>query len=400
MHPTAHSTSEPNRTRSSGRLRVGLARIGRVAGRVVPGALVGALVGVLGLLAMTSDALAQATSPAAWAVQSGADVTFQLLASAPFRGAYETERVRRFLDHNGQIVQVRERLKIEGDGTPTSPFKLEFLDLVGAGTAFDATARAGWSETYRVHAGLLHMHGGFSVHDPVSAAQNYRIYDYGRTTRAGRPTQQVVVFPNRLDKGFWLLDVDRETGVPLYSAEYDLRLRLLNELECTTFVRADNALTRGATAGTGPQKGSWYWTPRMRVTRYPTVQLAAASLTGLSAIQPAISGIVSEYHQSFVQVTEDPVNGDRTLVLGYTDGIDEFFVLQSPSSYNPLQSNPALSVKQKGGGSHTIAAYDDPLLRAYVFYQAGVAYRVFGRSSLERLKDVSMRLCRQAVTGV
>jgi hypothetical protein len=115
-------------------------------------------------------------------------------------------------------------------------------------------------------------------------------------------------------------------------------------------------------------------------------------------VQPSIGGIVAEYTQHFVQVTEDPVNGDRTLVIGYTDGIDEFFVLQSHGSGDPFSGSPSMRVA-KGTPAHAIASYDDRAMRVYAFHENGVTFQVVGRGSLLRLKDVALRLCQQVVTG-
>src|SRR5262245_17301864 len=53
-------------------------------------------------------------------VQSASDVTFDLLARASFESSYVALRTRRFLGGNGGLVEVREQLKLEGDGTPDS----------------------------------------------------------------------------------------------------------------------------------------------------------------------------------------------------------------------------------------------------------------------------------------
>jgi hypothetical protein len=233
------------------------------------------------------------------------------------------------------------------------------------------------------------------VHDPVAAQSNYGIYDFGNAHRAGRQVRRVVVFPHRIDKGIWVLDVDTMTGTVLYSAEYDSRLQLINELETTGFSITGNAVSPGRlTVGSKP----WRWKPRLQVTRYPTFPAAAAALSGVSLVQPAIGSLMAEYAPSFVQVTEDPVNGDRTLVLGYTDGIDEFFVLQSHGVGDPFAGSPSMRVAT-GTSAHAIASYDDPALRVYFFHENGVTFQVAGRGSLLRLKDVAMRLCQQVVTG-
>ena len=325
---------------------------------------------------------------------NGAPVTFQHLAQAPFQSSYQATRVRRFLGSNSEIVQVREQLMLQGDGTRDSAFRLDFLDLIGS-IPPSATAQAVWSEVYRNNAGLLHMHGGFHVTDPALAQQNYQIFDFGQATRIGRGVRRIVVFPTRTDKGIWVLDLDVVTGVALYTGEYDSQLRLISELETTSFALMGSAIqvsSRGAT------KPAWSWRPRMTVSRFGDLQSANMRLGVFVPLQPAIGGTVSDYRQQFVQVTEDPVNGDQTVVLGYSDGIDEFFILQSRSGGNPFLDHIATATITSSA-AHAIASYDDRAMRAYVFHEAGTIYWVVGSGSLQRLKDVSFRLCQQAVTG-
>jgi hypothetical protein len=341
-------------------------------------------------LGLAQGAAAQSMGPR---IPPGQPVTFQTLAAAPFQSSYQKVRVRRFLDTAGNFVQLRENLTLQGDGTNDSAFKLDFVDVVGPGSG-DSTSRSRWNEVYRTHGGLLHMHGGFRISDPVVAQQNYQIYDFGAAQRIGRAVRRVVVFPNLIDKGIWLLDLDVETGVALYTAEFDSRLRLINELETTSFQVTGSVVELGART----QKPAWSWRPKQIVERFPDLQSAQSNLGGMTTLQPAIGSIVAEYQQRTVQVTEDPVNGDRTLVLGYSDGVDEFFVLQSQGGGNPFLDNPSIQ-NINATAAHAIASYDDPAMRAYVFHENGTTFWVVGRGSLERLKGVSFRLCQQAITG-
>jgi hypothetical protein len=345
------------------------------------------------LLSVLCAGLGLAQAQGGPAIPNGSPVTFQLIAQAPRHASHDSVRVRRFLDHGAQLVQVREQLTVQADGTSDPAFKLEFLDVV-SGSSSAGTARTQWSEVYRKHAGLLHMHGGFRVTDVALAQQNYQLFDFGAAQRIGRAVRRVIVYPNVQDKGIWLVDLDVETGVVLYCGEYDSRLQLVSELETTSFTRSGTAMELGPRTGGKP---AWSWRPKMQVNRFQDFAGAAAQFS-VAPLQPAVGVIVGDYSQRLVQVTEDPVNGDRTLVLGYTDGVDEFFVLQTQGSDNPFLNNPAVR-NVNATDAHAIASYDDASMRAYIFHESGTTYWVVGSGSLERLRDVSMRVCRQAVTG-
>jgi hypothetical protein len=324
---------------------------------------------VLLLAGLSGSGAAQAGLPA---IRSASDVDFQLLATAPFHGQYQTIQVRRFLDGRGNLVQLRERLTVDGKGVRDSSFQLEFQDVLpGSG---GTGARQRWQNTYQSNAGLLFRHGSFGVRDVAAAQHNYTIHDFGPGSRAGRAVRRVVVFPKRVDKA-------------IYAAEYDTQARLLSEIEVTSFLDAQ-AMTK--------LLPGWEWKARLLIKPQPSIQSAKLLLRS-QPVTPAVSGIMAEYVQHLVQVVEDPLNGDQTLVLGYSDGIDEFFVIEMFGGSDPFAGLPAM----QGNGRHAqaIASYDDPAMRAYVFHAGGVTFQVVGRSSLTRLKDLAYSVCKQAVQG-
>ena len=342
----------------------------------------GALVAVACLIGSPQAATAQGQPGPAPLISRASDVTFSLLATAPFGANYRGTQVRRFLDEDGRMVQVREAITVLGDGTKDSPFQLEFQDLVG--TQLGTVERSKWQVRYQVHAGLLHHHGTFRLRDAALAAQNYQIVDFGAFPRSGRVVRRTVIFPRRLDKGIWVLDLDIETGVPLYSAEFDNRGVLIGDVEIQSF---------SPTLSPTDVATFVAWQPRLVVNNLP----ATTSMTRLpwSVAQTVrIAGNLTEYRQSVTQVTQDPVNGDSTLVMGFSDGVDEFFVTQSIAAGNPF---PAITIPGKiaTGKEHVIASYSDPALRAYVFHEQGLTFQVIGRNSLTRLKGVAWELCRQ-----
>lgn len=347
---------------------------------------------VVGLFAL-QPAVAQAGGGAQAGqprITGPADVTFQLLAQAPTQGAYEHQQVRRFLDAAGALVSVQERLTVVANGTATPPFQLEFVGTVGA--VPESETATTWRNTYRKHASLFHEHGSFRVRDVAAAARNYTIHDFGVGLRAGRTTRRVVVYPRLDDKPIWLLELDVMTGRPLYAGQFDRQIRLLGEVE----VQAVQEITE-----VNALAPDWNWRPRMTVVPHATAADAIQSLQAGDQdnsllVQPRLDSLTGEYVLHRAHVSEDPLNGARSLVLTYTDGIDSFFVVQAPGSPNPLQVFPNL-LQPRGTRAHTIAYHDDPAQRVYWFGHGDTSFTIAGSGALQRLDAVAKQVYRQAV---
>lgn len=335
---------------------------------------------------LVSTSTGTATSP--FGVPTAQDLTFRNLAAAPVHLTWQATQIRRSLDAGGRLIEVRERLTVQGSGVPDSPFQLEFVDVVGA--VLSPAERQNWQNTYARHASLLFHHGGFAVHDPALADANYTLHDFGLTRRANREARRAVVFPRRFDKALWVVDVDTETGIPLYAGEYDSALRLVGEVEVVTF--AFGAQVPQLAAG-------WNWVPRNQVDVYATPQLAMQQMQPGFVVAPALASVLTEYAVHRAQVTTNRLNGDRSLVIGYSDGIDEFFVIQGANLSDPLANSPSRMPGLAQTKPHTIATYDDPALRVYVFHEKGTTFQIAGSGTLARLKVAAYELCRQAITG-
>jgi hypothetical protein len=319
-------------------------------------------------------------------VQSAADVTFALLATRPQVSTYQVEQTRRFLDERQNLVQIVERLTARGNGTAATPFQLEFIRVLNE---TDPAVISKWHKTYLDNAGLLHLHGGFRVHNVACAQRNYTIHDFGVTQRIGRTARRVVVFPNRVDKSIWVLDVDVMTGLTVYSAEFDSTANLLGEIEITSMTPPGKV--------PAPTVG-WAWAPRMAVQDFPSAEAAGAALRAGTPVSPRLATLMPEYVLNRVHLSEDGSNGDQSLVMTYTDGVDVFFVSESFGARNPFELSPALGFGSTRG-KHTIASYDDPVLRVYLFHENKVNFQIVGRGGLTRLRDVALGLCRQVAVG-
>jgi hypothetical protein len=350
------------------------------------------LSGVVGAQTARQAALRQ---PNASRQQS--DITFELLRDAAQSVSYSARQVRRFLQPDNTMVGVIEDVVQEGGGADAH-FRVDFVDVEGVAPPPDLRTR--WSNVYVQSASLLHEHGGYRIRQLAAARANYTLHPFNRGMRGTRSCWWLVVAPVRRDKCSWVLALDEVTGVPLYQGQIDSQGRLLAEIDVLS-------LQVGASPGT------IWWSPAMTVTRFATPAAAIASIQSSGARQipyrllvPAINQVVPDYSLLFTQVTQTPLNGDRTLVLCYTDGVDEFFVLQSPNATDPFALLPVGGAGAKALGKAlsdkemAVARYDDASMRVYLFHREGVLVRIAGQGALLRLDDVARRLAQQAVTGV
>ena len=78
--------------------------------------------------------------------------------------------------------------------------------------------------------------------------------------------------------------------------------------------------------------------------------------------------------------------------MSYTDGIDQFMVVQTVNVPDPFAGLP-------GSAANTVGRFRDPAVSALVFWDNGVSFHVAGRGSLVRLDDVARTVYRQALTN-
>ena len=131
----------------------------------------------------------------------------------------------------------------------------------------------------------------------------------------------------------------------------------------------------------------------MATTRssYSTSSSVVVSITRTVEPKPTAT---DEYEMHRVEVRTDPLNNRQTLLLGYTDGVDQFFVVETPGTSD---SFGALPVRQKTGPSHTIARYRDPAMSVLLFWDESVSFQVAGRGSLLRLDGFAQAIYVQAL---
>lgn len=302
--------------------------------------------------------------------------TLQSIGQAVQQEDYTVEQLRRFRTANG-VVTVREQLQVDANGTLSPQFSLTFLNVEGEppGSALNLE----WQQAYARYGALFVRHGSFQVRDLLRAGNNYTLHDFGPVVRAGRVARRMVVFPNTVDKAIWVVDIDGLTSLPLFVAEFDNQLKIFAEIEAVQFSSGVQGMT--------PMASTQAITP---MADFDAANTFLGSPTGL--IDPDISTIVGDYGLETVEVYQDPINGREKLVMSYTDGIDQFMVMQTVNVANPFAGLP-------GTAANTIGRFRDPAVSALVFWDNGVSFHVAGRGSLTRLDEVARTIYRQALSN-
>lgn len=338
-----------------------------------------AVMGLQGEGTAQSRAKGAASSNNPPSTSSASGVSFGVLDLANRTVDRTVVQLRRFFEGNGQVITVREEVRVDADGTNSAPYSLTFLGVEGE--LQGSTKWQLWAQNYTRFANLFHQHGGFHVHNLALAQANYTVHDFGPSMRAGHVTERIVVFPNSLDKAIWLLEVDAATSLPLYTAEYDANFRLLSEIEAVTFASSVQLTTPN--------------TSLMTVTTHANFAVAKQSLNTTGLVEPSAS-FTGEYQLHKVQVADNPLNTRRSLVLTYTDGVDEFFVIESPGVSEFFAGLPS-QAKSGARPANTMARYRDPSMSVLLFWDDGVGFQVAGRGSLRRLDGIAKSVYTQAL---
>jgi hypothetical protein len=310
-------------------------------------------------------------------VQVSTVPTMQSIELASRTQDYTVEQLRRFRDEGGNVVTVRERLEVDASGTSDPKFTLTFVGVVGEAPGSPLTLE--WQHTYARFGSLFFRHGGFRIRDLLQASSNYSLHDFGPVLRANRAARRMVVFPNTADKAIWLIDFDTATNVPLFVAEFGVDLSLFAEIEAVSFTGSVQPIPSVA--------------PPAGVTVLADFAAASSYLGRPPGLIDPNVNVVGEYELERIEVRDSPLNGQQTLVMTYTDGIDQFLVMQTVGSQDPFAALPG-----GGTGGHTIARFRDPALSALFFWEDGVVVHIAGRGALRRLDQLARVLYLQALS--
>lgn len=336
---------------------------------------------LLAIAAFAPLAGVRAQADEAGAAQATPAPTLQSMDQALRAQDYTAVQVRRFVvaataTAPAQVTSVREQLEVAANGTTSPAFALTFLGVEGEPAGSPRSQQ--WQQTYARHGAQFFAHGSFRVRDLAAAGSNYSVHDFGAVARAGRPARRLVVFPASLDKSIWLIDVDDATSVPLYSAEFDAHLHLLAEVEAISFTPSVGVFSPHATNF-------------MAVADFATAKATMGHPSGV--VEPVLS-VTGEYQLDRVEVQNDPLNGSWKMTMTYTDGVDQFVVVQSPGTPDAFANLPA-----KTGGDAVIGRFRDAAMTALVFWEGGVSFQVAGRGSLRRLDALAQLVYLQALSS-
>ena len=309
-------------------------------------------------------------------------VTFAKIAAAEASLDLRLQQIRSVLEpdtgNTPHWTSMRESLVISPDPATGEPrFALELIALdPDAGAHVPPAELQRRRAVFHAHAGYLHRYGSLRIDDPELAAANYTIVPLGARSRLGRPTQRVVVLPRQIGRNPWVLEVDSAPGYPLFRAEFDAAGRAVSTLEVIAFEQVDAARV---------VKVDW-WQPARSVQEFasPAEGIVAAigqpagsardTAAGVPFLVPKDEELPAGYALDRVRVVRDDLRPESSLVLDYTDGIDDFFVVQTANVPEPNLPAPAGPRE-----TYAIFVYHEQNVAQLMFHAGGVQTMVIGR---------------------
>lgn len=284
-------------------------------------------------------------------VQASAQHLFDRLAANAGRVSRIGRRISLFVEnHNvagdwtaaeNRVIRVTEDVFVDGAATRTGAgsgvdprFAVRFVSVEGDGlTQHGRAMRKAQLEAIE---GFSHHFGGFRVRDARQAKQNYRVIEHRRPiVRLGRAMRLYDVLPNDANKSSYrlLVDIEHDTVVDeleiapsgmLVRSRFYVTLQLGEKLEF-------------------PQDVDW-WQPWNHVSEHSSLD-AAERATGVRARTPN-AGAEGYLPFSYRSATHS-ISKQRYLIIGYTDGIDYRFLLQSRMTPERFEKHTGLVVNDK-----------------------------------------------------
>jgi hypothetical protein len=310
------------------------------------------------------------------------EITFDKIDRAMAQRTYRLRQVRRVLDRtrrndvgNAWVALVEELIhgaQPGSQGSQANQPELFRLELVGMENV--ALSPAQFEQARKLHqskAGFLYHFQSFRVFDVAEAAKNYSIAFLGVSARAQRPVYRVAVYSRLGGRSGWLLELDLETGYPLYRGEYETTGDLVGEVEVVEF--------DPNYSGSLPQP-----TTPAGVTRYGDPAAAALALQLPSRVVPEPDVLPRGYVFGSAKTVINAYTGKQEVVLIYSDGIDQVFVIAS--------SDPRESL----GEGHVCAFHRDAAGVAQAsFVDRGLSVLLVGRGTDAAFRSLTYRMYAQ-----
>lgn len=358
----------------------------RVRGDRVRGAAAGLAVAaglVVGSLLSTASLTAQV---------SNVEVSFASVANAERTLHLDIDQDRRVLDVGSSAgrrwLSIREHLRSQpsASGGDEPDFRLDLLGVSSALT-LDPTDVQLRSELHSRHAGFLHRYGSLRIEDPITAAKNYHWLKIEDRQLLGRPVRRVAIIPRRFGANPWILDIDLVTSYPLYRAEYDAAGNLLAELEVTRF---DDLRTTGNTPS------SW-WSPTLIQQDYATLDDARAVHPNVTLHFPDPAILPPGFTIGHVKIVQHDLRPEPSVVVTYTDGLDELFVITTLNAPRPALPLPAPGPND----TYALFAYRDLNVGQFMFHDPDhqVRYMVIGKHAQAYLEPLARELMIRVVSN-
>lgn len=306
---------------------------------------------------------------------------FEALQRAENGDHYHLHQVRRILDGKRWLA-IAEELWIAPSNRGEAPrFKLSLEDIEGRELA--EAELDSLREEFSSRSAFLFLHSTCRIIDPRLAEHNYSILDLGHGMRIERPVSKILILPKQPGSPPWALELDRETGYPLYRAEYDQRGQIIATLEVSEF---QHGLSARAPAGF-----EW-WRETRSVTAYADLDRALRDFPARGVTLPDSTSLPSGYELWQTRLVNADLNDELTLVQSYSDGIEEIFLLVTVNASRPVLLQNNLSDRREV----SLMTFHDMSTSQYMFFHGDLRYQLIGRTGQGRLNSLARSLIRKA----
>ncbi len=229
--------------------------------------------------------------------------------------------VRSFsLLHDKHIYRYTELVQVDPSRTPARFSQALVAEVVKEGSNRNAPPPVDLlrKKAFGLRVGFLHLYRDFRVFDAALARKNYVVQPMGAISKLGRVMRVFDILPRSPERAAFRILVD---------VQYDL---VLDQVKFAPGGILESMLVYNALE-IGPsvrfEKGTKWWSPWMKVRDHADLDHAKKDLDfpPLLPDRKTLEGF--RLHQ--VRTTQQPIQNKTWLVLHYTNGIENRFLLES-----------------------------------------------------------------------